>query len=466
MLAVIGIPVAASCTSDARGLVECVRDSINRKFKLTGPTDNGLRPSFGNPAPKPPPSVAPVAEPVAEAVAEPAAEPVAQPMSKLSVGIVESASASEPPAAAVRSADLSPEMAPAPRPDPVVAAQPALPALPEAEPVGSPASSGKPASVAPAPRLPEGWPIYTEAPLPPSPASSLAVAPMEPSAPAVLPETPLALPEAVPAPEPPVPLPEPPVPLPKTIATSAPPSVLAPAPPSLPPEFPLQMAAATPVAPPASPQVTGLPVLAPTIDAIQIEGDSNFVAGTGPEGTRVRLYINDRLIDDSEVIEGRWLIEGVNLLDSPSSVLRIEAFDPATGAVLGTASVSVEIELPADAAPIAPPAPAPATPAPATPPPADPPAAPVSVVPAEPVVAPEPVNDQQAEAVPAPPPPPIPAARPTKAPAAKPAAIPRLTPITPRKSSASVSVLPFPKVDAYPTLRPAGSSAPSVQTLN
>ncbi len=226
------------------------------------------------------------------------------------------------------------------------------------------------------------------------------------------------------------------------------------------------MAAATPVAPPAPPEVTSLPVLAPTIDAIQIEGDSNFVAGTGPEGTRVRLYINDRLIDDSEVIEGRWLIEGVNLLDSPSSILRIEAFDPATGEVLGTASVSVEIELPADAVPIAPPDPAPATPVPAAPPPAYPPAAPVSVLPAEPEVAPEPVNDQQAEAVPAPPAPPIPAARPTKAPTAAPVAIPKLTPITPRKSSASVSVLPSPKADGYPTLRPVGPAAPSVQTLN
>jgi hypothetical protein len=222
------------------------------------------------------------------------------------------------------------------------------------------------------------------------------------------------------------------------------------------------MAAATPVTPPASPQITGLPLLAPTIDAIQIEGDSNFVAGTGPERTRVRLYINDRLIDDSEVIEGRWLIEGINLLDSPSSVLRIEAFDPATGEVLGTASVSVEIEFPADALPIAPP-----DPAPATPPTADPPVAPVSEVPAEPRVAPDVVIDQQAEATPAPPPsPPIPAARPAKGPTAAPTVIPKLTPITPRKSSASVSVLPLPKADAYPTLRPAGPAAPSVQTLN
>ena len=222
------------------------------------------------------------------------------------------------------------------------------------------------------------------------------------------------------------------------------------------------MAAATPVAPPASPQVTGLPVLAPTIDAIQIEGDSNFVAGTGPEGTRVRLYINDRLIDDSEVIEGRWLIEGVNLLDSPSSVLRIEAFDPATGEVLGTASVSVEIELPADALPSAPPDAA------------APPLRLLLILPPRrcpwslPIqrVAPEPVIDQQAEAIPAlPPSPPIPAARPANAPTATPTVIPKLTPITPRKSSASVSVLPLPKADAYPPA-PPGPAAPSVQTLN
>ncbi len=333
------------------------------------------------------------------------------------MSLVESAHASEPPAITVHSADLSPEIAAAPMPVPVPAAEPALPLA-------------EPASTVAAPKLPDGWPIYTEAPSSLLPPPSLALAPVEPTA------------------------------LPDATATQLPqPPALAP---SAPPEFPLQVAATAPVTPPATPQITGLPVLAPTIDAIQIEGDSNFVAGTGPEGTHVRLYINDRLIDDSEVIEGRWLIEGVNLLDSPSSVLRIEAFDPATGEILGTTSVSVEIELPADAAPIAPP-----DPAPAAPPPADPPVAPLSAIPSEPEAAPEAVNDQQAEVTPAvPASPPIPPARPAKTPTAAPTAIPKLTPISPRKSSASVSVLPLPKADAYPTLRRAGPTAPSVQTLN
>lgn len=132
---------------------------------------------------------------------------------------------------------------------------------------------------------------------------------------------------------------------------------LVPAPPvTLPPQatppMPAPIAVAAPAVAPApdvpAPRATETVTLPPTIDTIQIGGTDNFVAGDAPAGSKVRLYLDDQPAGESEVEDGRWLIEGVELTSAPMQILKVEAIDPASGDVLGTGAISVEIELPDD----------------------------------------------------------------------------------------------------------------------
>lgn len=61
-----------------------------------------------------------------------------------------------------------------------------------------------------------------------------------------------------------------------------------------------------------------IPVAAPTIDAIEIDGDRTFFAGAGPNGAIVRLYVDDAHIDDATVADGRWLVEAGPVLNKPN----------------------------------------------------------------------------------------------------------------------------------------------------
>lgn len=123
-------------------------------------------------------------------------------------------------------------------------------------------------------------------------------------------------------------------------------------PPNPKPPMPEPLAAASPApdaAPaPAQPPATEAAILPPTIDTIQIGGTDNFVAGDAPEGTTVRLYLDDKPAGESDVQDGRWLVEGVELSTAPQQILKVEAIDPKSGKVLGTGAISVEIELPDD----------------------------------------------------------------------------------------------------------------------
>jgi len=84
------------------------------------------------------------------------------------------------------------------------------------------------------------------------------------------------------------------------------------------------------------------PVLAPTIDAIEIDGDGNFIAGNGPAGATMRLYVDGLPVGVSRVEGSRWLVEGTDLLTEEQQVLKVEALDPLTGRVLGEASIVFE----------------------------------------------------------------------------------------------------------------------------
>ncbi len=103
--------------------------------------------------------------------------------------------------------------------------------------------------------------------------------------------------------------------------------------------------AATPAAPAVS--TSQLADVQPTIDAIEIEGDRTFFAGSGPDKGVIRLYVDDAVIADTSVAEGRWLIEAGPVLDKPSQRVRIDLIQPDTGAVVARSEVDFVVDLPA-----------------------------------------------------------------------------------------------------------------------
>jgi nucleoid-associated protein YgaU len=121
------------------------------------------------------------------------------------------------------------------------------------------------------------------------------------------------------------------------------PAFVLPTTPELPTEPPpdLMVAAIDPVVPPTEPPPAA-PLLTPTIDAVEIEGDGNFIAGNGPAGATMRLYVDGVPVGMSPVEGGRWLVEGTDLLTEQRQTLKVEALDPLTGKVLGEATVAFE----------------------------------------------------------------------------------------------------------------------------
>lgn len=107
--------------------------------------------------------------------------------------------------------------------------------------------------------------------------------------------------------------------------------------------------AATPDEPSSAtlPDLFPVPMLPPTIDAVERDGSAAFVAGGGPAGALMRLYVDGLLVGESPVEAGRWLVEGEDMLALPQHLLRVEAVDPASGEVLSSAAISLELEQPA-----------------------------------------------------------------------------------------------------------------------
>jgi len=107
----------------------------------------------------------------------------------------------------------------------------------------------------------------------------------------------------------------------------------------------------SPATPSPNPTVAPPVALAPTIDAIELDGERSFVSGTGPAGALMQLFADDELVGEGEVEAGRWRIETGPLLTAPKRELRILALDPETLRPLGDAAITVEVELPPDAEP-------------------------------------------------------------------------------------------------------------------
>jgi nucleoid-associated protein YgaU len=108
------------------------------------------------------------------------------------------------------------------------------------------------------------------------------------------------------------------------------------------------------------------PVIAPsvvapvtvTIEAVEIEGDRLFVAGSGPKGAIVRVYANDVFIGQTKVSDGgRFLIDTIRPLAVGSYVIRADVLGGSGTQVIARAAVPFEREAGTNLAAVVAPAP-------------------------------------------------------------------------------------------------------------
>ncbi|HEV7276218.1 MAG TPA: LysM peptidoglycan-binding domain-containing protein [Devosiaceae bacterium] len=96
---------------------------------------------------------------------------------------------------------------------------------------------------------------------------------------------------------------------------------------------------------------TSVPAMVqPSIDAIEIDGTANFFAGAGAEGSTVRLYVDDRFVADTEVEEGRWLVEAEGVLTERRQRVRVDVLEPGSARVLARAEANLVVDRAPDAA--------------------------------------------------------------------------------------------------------------------
>lgn len=214
----------------------------------------------------------------------------------------------------------------APAPDIAVAeASPAPAATPAPAPVqpkpATPAPAAAPATAAAAPAAETPAPVET-----PAPAAQVETAPVTPP------------PVVAPAPAAPAATASEPAPAPEPQVAATQPAATTPAP------------AAPAPQPPAS---TAMVSIAPTIDAIEIEGDKTFFAGAGTDGAAIRLYVDDSFVADTTVADGRWLVEAGKVLTKPQQRVRIDMLAPGSAEVAARAEVDFSVELPASDTPTA-----------------------------------------------------------------------------------------------------------------
>jgi nucleoid-associated protein YgaU len=447
MLTLLGGPAIDACNGDDRGLVQCLRGLVDDRFDL------GIEPPADAPEalPAPKPVVAETPVPVEPA---PRLQVADAPPAKTTVETTRSLG--PPGDEKLVSPDLAlppviaaPKVVPAPdlAPEPPPVAELPTPEEPDARPVETIARASiietAPDFVPPAPLVAvQGVPpdLAVAAPEP----AAVPVEPLAADAPSFVPPAaavtidgaPPDLQVAVTEPntaEPPAPAPNVVLPPPPELATAPPPD--------------LAVAAIDPVIPEAA-APPELPVPAPTIDAVEIDGDGNFIAGNGPAGANMRLYVDGIPVGVSPVEGGRWLVEGTDLLTEEQQTLKVEALDALTGKVLGEATII--FEGPVSAAvddtvslPVEPPAP---------------PIAPEAAIEAEPVEPPAvPVEEatEPVEEMPAP----------DGGVAAMPTPLPEIAPVVPAGESPSVTILKPLGGTAITTLTTGDASSTGVVTL-
>lgn len=86
-------------------------------------------------------------------------------------------------------------------------------------------------------------------------------------------------------------------------------------------------------------KVDALTAAAPTIDAIEIDGAKNFFAGTGQDGATVRVYVDNKLVGETTVENGHWLLQTGKVLLDRSQRVRVDQLAPNSAKVIGRAEV-------------------------------------------------------------------------------------------------------------------------------
>lgn len=398
MLVVLAAPAINACTGDDRGLLTCVRGLIDDRFEIgleadAGPTPEAVQPiAIDAPAPVEPapemqlaeaivpiPVMAPTRSLVPPAPEKPIAPPPTPPkvIPAPRVAAIPDLPAIEPEVAAPATDEIDPAPIAVPTVIEAVPVEAAPLVVPLEEPPVEVPLDAPPAD--PVAAIPD---VTTVPTLDPAPAR-YADPWFAPPAPTALPGAPLPLttepvaadPEPVPPESRPAAAPEPapdeaplatsPVLEPRSVASipDLEATPVAPAPVAEPDPAPVEMPPILPPPPPVEPEATVAAIdpvipddpepvarfLAPTIDAIEIDGDGNFIAGDGPAGATMRLYVDGLPVGVSRVEGSRWLVEGTDLLTEEQQVLKVVALDPLSGKVLGEASTVFEGPLPAAA---------------------------------------------------------------------------------------------------------------------
>lgn len=98
------------------------------------------------------------------------------------------------------------------------------------------------------------------------------------------------------------------------------------------------------------PAPPALPYAAPSIDAIEIDQGQTFFAGGGAEDLTVRLYVDNEVVADTGVNDGRWLVEAGDILSGPQHRVRVDMLSPA-GVVVGRAEVDFILDVPTEDTP-------------------------------------------------------------------------------------------------------------------
>ncbi len=456
MLVVLGEPALRACAPDDRGTLACLRDATFKRLNLPAEQVADL------PQPALPGAAAPAtstsdASDLAEApdprVPEVRFE-VVLPPEPLDTAAIEPEAPRAPYRPGPEKLERTPvAVTPHNVPAPVVVAVPSAPPPAETGSIETPVAPAVEALVEPErlqlPQLPPPplAPERVEVPANARPSSSESAPPPARLADQPLPSSALPVPEVVaPAALPPVApadtaaaaataIADPALPLPADLA--APPAAVEP------PAAPVAEVSPIPAEPP--PSVAATPPADPTIDTIAFDLSGTIVAGDGPKGAVIKLYLDTELVGEGEVLDGRWEVRSEPLFAVPMQTLRAVAVDPETGRVLGETEISIELEIPESAAPHAPDEPAATAPdriadlEPATPPPA--PVVPQPAFPS-PTAAPEPAAPAGPAADLGPPSAIAPSTEPasTLEQGVKP--LPPLRIVVPKGETASVTILP------------------------
>ena len=91
------------------------------------------------------------------------------------------------------------------------------------------------------------------------------------------------------------------------------------------------------------------------VDAVEIEGDSMYVAGAAPRGSTVRVYADDKLVGESRATsEGRFVVNGKTSLAPGRHTVRADLIEGSDGKVTMRAAVPFDRPAGGDFAAVAP----------------------------------------------------------------------------------------------------------------